>query len=216
MKRPLLILGGLVFLVLLSGFRYSFKPFEGDITYSITYVELPEESRAFEDMLANELFMTLGKSNTKVQQELMGGSQVIVANNADKTGEMMMEMMGMKIHVHLSKEELEAENNQSEKPVITEFKEYKKILGYKCQKAVLKTSTQTIELWYTDKIEAQHTDFKDIKGFPLEYLTTQGDMKVKMTATKVESRNVEDSEFNVPDGFTTYTMEELSKMMGGN
>lgn len=216
MKRALLISAGLVFLVILTGFRYSFKPFEGDITYSITYVELPEESRDFEDMLANELFMTLSKTNIKVKQELMGGSQVIVTNDANKTSEMMMEMMGMKIHVHLTKEEMEAESNQLEKPVITEFKEYKNILGYKCKKAVLKTSERTIEVWYTDKIEAQHTDFKNIKGFPLEYLTTQEGMKVKMTATKVESRKVEDSEFNVPDGYTTYTMEELSKMMGGN
>lgn len=216
MKRSLLFLAGLVLLIILTGFKYSVKPFEGEIAYDISYLELPEGSEGFEDMLAKELLMTIGTDKIMVKQEIMGGAQVMVVDNTEKTAEMMMDVMGMKVHIHLTKEELEAEKGQLEEPIIKEFKEYKKILGYKCKRAEIKTSSQTVELWYTDKIEARHTDYKDLNGFPLEYITTQDGMILKMTASKVENRKVDHSEFDVPAGFTTYTLEEFNKTMGGN
>lgn len=216
MKRALLISAGLVFLVILTGFRYSYKPFEGEITYDITYLEFPEGSEGFEDLLAKELLMTIGINKIMVKQESMTGTQVFIADNIEKTAEIMMDVMGMKHHVHMTKEEVEAEANQSEKPAIKEFNEHKKILGFKCKKAELKAGAQTVEVWYTDKINARHNNFKDLNGFPLEYLSILDGMKMKITASKVENRKVDDSEFDVPAGYTTYTLEEFNKKFGGN
>ncbi len=58
--------------------------------------------------------------------------------------------------------------------------------------------------------------FKGLKGAPLEFDSNQGGMKMKMTATKVSTSPLADSQFILStDGYTEMKMEDLQKMRGG-
>lgn len=215
MKKILGLILSITLLVTLASFNVAFKPFEGDIKFKISYLEVPEDVKGMESMLPSQLSMTFGGEMVKIEQEIMGGSQIIITHETKKEGDMLMSMMGMKIHVHMTKEELEKEEADMEKPSIKLLSGEKKILGYTCKKAEVTTSEGSIELWYTQEIEAKNKDFKEIDGFPLEYTANQGGLKMQFIATSVENRKVDMAEFAVPEGYTKYSLEELNKMFGG-
>lgn len=192
------------------------KDFEGTITFSIEYLDVPEEIQGMESMLPSSMRYSIKGSKVRIEQSLMGGSQIVLADQEEKTGDVLMDMMGQRIHVHMSKEELEAEEaKNTEKPTITYSKETKKVNGYKCNKATLvaKDGAKTV-LWYSKEIEVKHNDYKELDGFPLEYETTADGMTMRITATNIERKSLAETHFEVPAGYTKMTLEELGSMMG--
>ncbi len=214
MKKILSYALCLAFLMLGTSFKSNLETFEGEITYAITYLKVPAELAGMESMLPKNVSMLLSGRKSKIVQEVMGGSQIVIADENDGSGDMLMDMMGMKIHVHMSKEELDKET-ASVKTTINELNETKQILGYACKKAEMIVDGKSMEVWYTDKIDAFHKDFEKLDGFPLEYITTEEGMTIKMTASKIDERKLDKAEFEIPSGYQTYTLEELGKLMGG-
>jgi|TARA_B100000965_G_C19600782_1_gene762529 GLPGLI family protein len=214
MKKLFLLLS-ICSIVVLSSFTSETKRFEGDIIYSITYVQLPDDLKGYESMLPGEITMTISGNKSMLRQEVMGGSQTIISDETSGTGEIMMDMMGQKFHIKLSKEDIEKEEESMGESTVKSLEGSKTILGYKCQKGQLINGGQTIDVWYTKQIDATHKEFEKLNGFPLEYETEEQGMKMRITATKVAERKVDPKEFAVPEGYTTYTMAEFEKLMGG-
>ena len=192
------------------------KTFEGKIIFGISYLEVPEEMQGFESMLPQEMEMVIGKSKMMIKQSVMGVQQIVIVDNETKEGDVLMDMMGQKIHLHMTKEELDEGKEEAGEPVIRYFDEAKEILGYECKKAEIdQGEAETVTVWYTEEIEAPHREFDDLKGFPLEYETRNDGMLMRMRATTVDEKAPDASVFNIPEGYTTMTMEELQKMGGG-
>ena len=61
----------------------------------------------------------------------------------------------------------------------------------------------------------KHKDFGFIDGFPLEYETYNGEMKLRMTASSIDKKTVDPGLFEIPDDYTRMTMDDLNTMMGG-
>jgi len=194
------------------------QSFEGKITFQIEYIQLPEEIQGMESMLPKTNNLYLRGEQTRSEQEVMGGSQAAIADDANKTAVVLMNMMGQKMAVMVSREEIEAAEKESAPTEITYVKETKKIAGYKCSKAEIKNSEtgEITTIFYTEKLGARnHLDCKELKGFPLEYESSQNGMKMRMTATSVEKMELEDHLFTIPDDYEKLTTEEVQKMMGG-
>jgi GLPGLI family protein len=125
----------------------------------------------------------------------------------------------------MSKADMEKENKKNPDPKITYTEEKKTIAGYECKKAVVemkdqKGEAQKANVWYTDKLPynggGRMNQFKGLKGAPLEFESNQGPMKMRMTATKVTTTPVADSQFTLStDGYTEMKAEDLQKMRGG-
>ncbi|KYG71277.1 uncharacterized protein DUF4412 [Roseivirga ehrenbergii] len=193
-----------------------FKDFQGVITYGIKYSQLPKEMKGMESMLPSEMMFSIKDSKIKIEQSLMGGSQVVISNQKEKTAEILMDMMGQKIHIHMSKEEIEAEEANTKNPEVTYLNETKKLAGFTCKKVLVKTEDGSESvMWITDKISVKHKDFQYLNGFPLEYETEQEGMIMHISALKVEEKKLGDEHFGVPEGYTAMTMEELTRL-GGN
>lgn len=192
------------------------KDFEGIITYTIKYSQLSDDLKDMESMLPSEMIFSIKGSKIKIEQELMFGSQVVISNQEEKTAEILMDMIGQKIHIHVSKEEIEAEETNVKTPEVTYVKETKKVAGFTCKKALVKTADGSVlVMWYTDKISVKHKDFQYLNGFPLEYEISEEGMTMHISASKIEEKELGNDHFGVPDGYTTMTMAELSQM-GGN
>ena len=197
------------------------KSFEGTVTFGLEYKDLPAEMAAMEAMLPDESVTRIKGQKTRVEQSMgMGMSQVVITDIKNESGTLLMDMMGQKMAVSMSKEELEKmeKKGADKKP---EFKysdsETKEIAGYKCSKATVSMEgVGEMEIYYTEDLPAGASkQFEGLKGFPLEYTVDSGQFKVKMTAKSVAKEKLDKSLFEIPSDFKKMTFDEFQKAMGG-
>lgn len=214
MKRIIFLTG---LLAIISAFTFSGnetlkKDFEGSITYGIEYIKVPDEVRGMESMLPQQMTMSIKGDKIRIEQEVMGGSQIIVTDNKNKTAFMIMDMMGQKIAVNMTKEDLEKAEKETTPDEITYVDgETKTIMGYKCNKAIITNAEKGSknEVYYTTKIKNSNKDYKGLPGMPLQYITKEGEMTLRMTASKISEEKLSDDLFEKPEGYDWMTMDEL-------
>lgn len=196
----------------------TFAQFEGTVVYGLDY-ELPESMEAQRSMLPSEMNMVIGKNKSKVIQNTMMGSQIVISDTKANTSVLLMDMMGQKMAIDLpapTEEELKDEK----KPKYKYDDKSKKIAGYKCKHAIMTIEDengeeQEMDVYYTEEIPSSANDkLKGLKGFPLEYTINSQGLTMVVTAKSVKKEKVTASEFEIPEGFSKMTMEEFKKNMG--
>jgi GLPGLI family protein len=219
MKKTLLSLA----IILGSTLMLTAQKFEGKITYSIEYEEVPEAIEPYISMLPKESKITIKGTKSKAEQSMGGmGTSSVISDSKEGSSLMLISMMGKKAAVKMTKEEIEAEKENAPKSKTTITKETKVIAGYKCTKATVKTEDESeMTVWYTTEIPAlagaNNKTGADIPGFPMEYTVNGGnDMVMTMSVSKVEKAKVANSEFEIPEGYEEMTMEEFQNSMPAN
>lgn len=201
------------------------KPFEGVITYKITY---PEADLTPEVMnMMPKVTTSMIKGNMMKTMMSMGGmgKQSTIINSEDMNSVTLLDMMGQKFAIVIPKEELMNEIGEFETSV-TYTDETKEVAGLACKKAIVaakNTATgeeMEVVAWFTEKYEVGKINidnplFKDIEGLLLEFEIEQKGLVMKFTATDVKKKKINDSEFEVPEGYKEVTKEELQNMFGG-
>ena len=214
MKKALIF----TFLIFLSLVSWNKENFEGEITYKISYKNLPEEMGMMKAMLPKKTRIIIKDEWSKISQNMgiMGKTQIINNSKTKKTI-MLMNVLGKKIA-------MEMEDTNSHKPSASIFKVIKEntvkiIAGYKCKKVTITdTSENKIILWTTNELPAyQNQNLPDVEigGFPMEYSMEQNDMRIRMTASKVKAKKIDDKEFKIPKGYEMKTPEEMGELMKG-
>lgn len=197
------------------------KNFEGTIKFSLTYEDLPAEMAAMEAMLPDEMTTIIKGDKSRLEQSMgMGMSSVTITDMKKGSGIVLMDMMGKKIAMEMTKDELEKMNKKKATEKKPEFKytdETKEIAGYKCKKAIIvMEGAGELEVYYTEDLPSgANKQFEGLKGFPLEYKIAQGPMKIKVSATSVKTEKVDKNLFEMPDGYDKMSFEEFQKQMGG-
>ncbi len=196
------------------------KKFEGSVTYGIKYQDLPAEMAAMEAMLPEEMTIRIKGNFSRIEQSMgMGMSQVVISDTKKESGTLLMDMMGKKIAVEMSKEELKKfdEKKKKNETKIEYLDGTKEIAGYKCKQAKLISGENgSIEVYYTEDLPSgAHKEFKELKGFPLEYTVTNGPMKMKLTATAVSKEQLDKTLFEIPEDYEKQTFAEFEQSMGG-
>ncbi|MDC0304094.1 DUF4412 domain-containing protein [Flavobacteriales bacterium] len=195
--------------------------FEGTVVFGLEYKDLPAEMAAMEAMLPDEMTTRIKGDKTRLEQSMgMGMSQVTITDMKTESGTLLMDMMGKKMAVSMSKDELgKLEKKKAEtKPKFNYVKGAgKEIAGYKCEKVmVTMEGVEEMELFYTNELPAgANKQFEGLKGFPLEYTMDSGQFKVKMTAKTVTKEKLDKSLFGIPSDFEKMTFAEFEKAMGG-
>jgi GLPGLI family protein len=197
------------------------KSFEGTVNYDLSYQDLPAEMAAMEAMLPDEMSIQIKGEKTRLEQSMgMGMSSVTITDMKKGSGVLLMDMMGKKMAVEMSKEELEKMDKKKAADKKPEFKyldETKEIAGYKCKKAIVSVEgAGELEIYYTEDLPAGASkQYEGLNGFPLEYTVAQGPMKIKMTAKTVKQEKLDKSLFETPSGYDKMSFEEFQKSMGG-
>lgn len=215
MKRTILLLA-LGFMSLMATGQNNFQ---GEIEFQMSYDDLPAEMEAYKDMLPNKMmyYVKGSKLRTEVPSP-MSGNQIVLFDIEKNEGTMLMDLMGQKQAISMSKEYIEAEEKKKgEDDLVIDYKEeYKEVAGYKCQKALITQDGKTIEVFYTPEIKNVGQTYKNLKGLPLEFKTpAQNGISSTITALRIEKKEVDESLFLVPEGYTKTTIEEFMKMYGG-
>lgn len=201
-------------LALIFTFQISAQQFEGEISFSISYLEIPTEMNGMESMLPTVMNYSISGDKIAIQQNTMFGTQTVVSNNATHEGFVLMDMMGQKIAMKVDNT---PEDEETPLPAVTKTTETKKVAGYTCTKYLVKMEGMDTEVWATADLKGKvdsksHLDGVD--GFPLEYVTTTDEMKMLLTATSVTKKAIESSVFEIPEGYMIMTEEELKSSFG--
>jgi len=193
---------------------------EGKVIYTITYPDMEMDPQMVAMMPTESVVFFKGAMSRTDLSMGMGISSSSIMNS--KTGEIvaLTDMMGSKSAMKMTTDELKKSKNQNKTPdpVITITNETKEIAGYKCKKAIVKNADNTQEIYYTDEINsisAATLDWKEIKGFPMEYSIDQNGLKMKFAAKSVTPEKVADTIFVIPADYKMVTQEEMMKKMTG-
>lgn len=197
------------------------KKFEGTIKFKMSYEDLPAEMAAMEAMLPDEMTTVIKGEKSRLEQSMgMGMSSVTITDMKKGSGVLLMDMMGQKIAMEMTKEEFEKMDKKKVSQNKPEFKYVdgtKDIAGYKCKKAlVVFEGAGEMEVYYTEELPAGASKkFEGLNGFPLEYTISQGPMKVNFSASSVKQEKVDAKLFEIPSGYDKMTFEDFQKKMGG-
>lgn len=192
------------------------KPFEGKIVYEVSYDDLPEMLEPYKNMLPKETIAYVKGSKTRIEQNMMGSLTVNVIDTKEKTGFMLMDLMGSKTAYTMDPKDFEKDTKTPENYEVTYTKETKDIAGFKCTRVDVKdkTNEHTFSAWVTEEIEGSNKQLSYLKGFPLEYsVSGQMGMTISMKAKTVEETKLPGTLFDIPDGYEKKTMSDLQKQM---
>jgi hypothetical protein len=140
-----------------------------------------------------------------------------IYNGTTGYGAILREVSGQKILIHLNQEDWRQINAEDERITFTITEETKTIAGYKCTRAVGKTSDgSSFSVYFTSELVVDNADyspkFKNLTGLPLEYELAKGNYRIKYSVAKINLNPVPESKFDLPKiGYREMTYEESKK-----
>jgi GLPGLI family protein len=221
MKKSLTMSWLLLTILALFSFQTFAKEFKGVITYKIT-VEGSGVTEEMKTMMPKTMIMTIKGNKARSEMVMSMGKTISITDGDNKTATTLMDMMGQKIAVQSNYEEIMKEMADSPEAKVEITSETKEIAGYTCKKAIVTIPEDDLEIivYYTEELGTSalnfdNPQFKDINGVMLEFEMPNEAFSMHFTAITVEKKNVEDSEFIIPEGYQIKTQEELKSMFGG-
>jgi hypothetical protein len=198
------------------------KPFEGVITYKITY---PDNKFSESQMAMFPKLLTVSVKGTKSRAEMImsGMNSVEIKDHVEKTSVTLLNIMGQKLAIKESQTEIEKMWESEGIATVEQTSETRTIAGYLCRKALVtmnKNGVKTLfEVFYTTEIGGKNVNFdnpvyKSIDGVLLEFTIMMMDTKARFTATAVEKKSLNSKDFEIPADYKPTTKEELQSLFG--
>ena len=224
MKNNMKKLGILFLLVFLGPVAImAIKPFEGVITYNITY---PDSKLTESQLQMVPKVFTVSVKGTKARTELSmsTGNQISIIDYNDKTVTNLINIMGQKFAIKKTSQDIEKEIAEEPVAKVDVTNETKNIAGYTCKKAIITTvedgEKTTLEVFFTTEIGGKGINFdnslyKDIDGVMMEFLEKTPQVMMKFSASSVEKKSVAMKDFEIPADYKLTTEEELKTKFGG-
>ena len=201
------------------------KPFEGEITYNISYPESNLDASILAMFpKAMTIYIKGNFSKTVLNTEM--GKTISIFNSKEKYSVTLIDIMGQKYAIRSSTDDIKEKIEKSPQTQIEYLDETKEIAGYTCKKAIITVKDELIgtesklSVYYSDEfshnnINKDNPIFHGIEGIMLEYeMDAQGTI-MKFTATSVNKKKISRKEFNVPKDYEVTTEEELKSKFGG-
>jgi hypothetical protein len=197
----------------------SAQGFKGIITYSMSYSGNIDAAT----MAQQPKVMTISLMGNVAKMSLAIGPVTIdvVTNGDKKESTTMIDMMGEKKYYKSTQAEIEADATKNGTPVIRYLDETKTIAGYVCKKAEYVTKdeddkeTVTV-VYYSEALGGEAANFggtfQGLKGFPMEYVITQGEIITTFTVTEVKKGKVSENTFLIPSDYVELTAEEKEQL----
>lgn len=208
-------------LFMLFSFQAAAKEFKGVITYKIT-IEGSGVTDEMKTMMPKTMIMSIKGNKARTEMSMSMGKTVSISDGDTKTSITLLDMMGQKIAIQSTTEDVQAEMDKAPKTNVNITGETKDILGYTCKKAVITFEGEDTEVvvYFTEELGSKELNFdnpqfKDINGVMLEFEMPNEAFSMKFSAVSVEKKNVEDTEFAIPEGYQIKSKEEMKGMFGG-
>lgn len=214
----------ILFVLIVLSYQLSFaQNFEGEVIFKITYENLTPEMESQMAMAPSEFNYQIKNQRSRMEMKTMMGATTTITDNTVKQSTVLMDMMGQKMKMTI---DMDDANEIVEKTLNNIHIDYidgtKEIAGYTCKKAIMEVkddegeNSQQVVFYYTEDIAPidgmQGFKGVSLKGMPLEYSIDSQGVKVVFTATLIEKKSIDDSVFEIPDGYTEMP-ESMKKAM---
>jgi len=192
------------------------KAKEGIIHFELTYLD-GENSNAIITFLPNTMTYTFKDGKTIQKVEGWGGVFKMIGLSDSKNDSVvaLMKILGDKFKYRCKLGEDSFGYDPLDGCEIEYVEGTKIIAGYKCKKAIAHYKDIDYELYYTEELNIDkanwNTPFKNVKGVLMEYQISMFHINTKIVATKVEKIKIEDSEFDIPTGYTCVKKEKIEE-----
>jgi len=178
------------------------------------------------------------------------GKNTTIIDKKNKKTTTLMEMMGKKTGFYSTEEDdmnmkkrtdsmMAARRNAVKSIDIDYLDETKKISGYSCKKALIRTAREngrvdSMYVWYTPDFKMAEgyvfrggmmmgmgggnmSSFDKLNGFPIQYeMKMRRGMTITIEVTKIDTEKaIDDKEFDIPKGFELKSMKEMQGQGGG-
>ncbi len=212
-----------ILLLLLSATLVAGKPFEGVITYKITYPD-NKFSEAQTNLFPKLMTVSIKGSKARTEMSIGGGTTVEILDYMTKTKIALIDMMGQKFAIKQTSEELEKENATQPKGTVEITNETKNIAGYNCKKAIVTTNEDgvktTYEAWFTNELGGKNANFdkplyQGIPGVLMEFIFQTPQINMKLSASSIEKKTLSSKDFEIPADYPITTQDELKHKFGG-
>lgn len=195
---------------------------EGVVSYNIAVNTGNNEAKAADLLDGATQKIWFKGVNTRTELTSILGKTVTLHDSRAGNAVVMNEYGDQKILIKMSKENYEDRNSKYMGIQFELLPDTKKILGYNCKLAIAKMKDgSTFKVYYTTELSFQNKDygiqFKNLPGFPLEYESELGKMKVTYIADKISFDPVAAALYDVPkSGYREMTYEEVKKSRAKN
>lgn len=213
---------GILYL-LTSGIPVNGQKKVSELTLIYDYSAGQEKAGGGSDNSANAthtVYIKGSKSRSEIVNPLFSSTTLFDANTGSAV--ILKEVSGQKLLIRLNPDNWAERNRMYEGIVYKNTAETKEIAGYKCIKAIGKTSSGiTITVYYTRDIVPENRDydppFKSLEGLPLEYELENGNIKIRYKVDRINFNPVPASKFDIPkSGYREMNYEESKKMNIGS
>ena len=193
---------------------------EGYIEFEITYPETDAGS-IIANILPTEMILRFKDDRTVGSlSAAMGAFQTeMLAFPETRTVYQLVKIMNDKHALRVDSNEIE--NLYAELPdmKIHFVDSTKMVAGYKCNKAVVTFKDNIKEefsIWYTDDINIVNsnwcTPFHEISGVLLEYQVRKYNYELKLVATNVVKKDIDESYFTIPKDYVEIDQDGMDKI----
>lgn len=188
---------------------------DGQILYSINIVgsDNPTYVSYFKDATM-KLYIRGMQTRTELKTAL--GNTITIYDKQTGNAVILNEYGDQKMMVKMNKEQFKLANKKYENPSIEYLSETKMIHGYKCSLTRVKFSNGNVfSVYYSVDLNFHNNYFGlpvELKGFPLEYESEIGGVKVLYKAQSVSTGPVTAALFDLPtSGYREMKFEEMPK-----
>jgi hypothetical protein len=205
--------------LLLSGVNAVAQEFSGKVSYEMTYEAKGEEELGMMTMMLPKTETLYIKGNrAKIVQESTMGKNTFIKDIDKDTTFVYLEMMGQKIQLLLSQDQIEKQYNVFKAKKI-EYASGKKMIDKRICKRALMTyddSLPAAEVYYLPNVvNSAYPMFTGLSGLPLTFSLIQERFVFTKKATLITAMDIADDMFDELVGFSKKTPEELQSMFGG-
>ena len=198
----------------------------GIIEYQMTFEGLPDDDPTSAMFQNSTMKICFTPDRTAMVMDMGIMNTTIISNVKEKTGIMLMNMMGNKMAIDLNEMDLKAVSDKkaANNIEVTPTNDTKEIAGYICKKYLVTMiqddNVLNMPVWVTDAIQPETRynidDFQSkFEGMPLEYNIMMNGMNIKLIAQDITLNKIDESVFNIPNDYKRITMKEYMNMMQG-
>ena len=196
---------------------------EGKIVYKIEYLD-DESSNPLIALLPKEMTIMFKDDNTVSRINGFFGTfnLTYITDLEEDKSYSILRVLDQKYIYKVNGSEVSAGYNEMGDITIEKTNEKITIAGYECKvaKAICpQISDEPIDLYYTDDIDIKDSNannpFSEIEGVLLGFQIKLTGINMKFVAKKVVQLEIDNSEFNVPDGYKSITKEEMEEILIG-
>ena len=191
----------------------SAQDFEGKIFFEIKHFF--HDSSKNNGRLPNKMNYLIAGKFSKINQSTAIGSQSIIKDTLTNTSLLLIKIIDEDIAIIL-----ENEKDTNEVVQITYQENFKTILNFKCQKAIVNTynkssgKNSTAVIYFTKEISNSYSNnFNELLGFPLGYEINSDNITSIYSATKITRSPINTKEFEINSNTKTFTLREFKKLM---